>query len=60
MISRGRNGSIIVDSSSQMESTIGQNRVEMTTAPAPKISSYLEEFTKKTLDYINKIVSGET
>lgn len=47
MISRGRKGSIIVDSSNKLVNTIGQNRVEFAKAEAPSILEYAGQFIQE-------------
>lgn len=55
MISRGKVGSIIVDSSNKLRSTIGQNRVELAKARTVNIADYAQQFREEKLEQLNNI-----
>ena len=59
MISRGRKGSIIIDSSGKLKEAIGENKVEFTKAQAPKIVEYADQFRQEKLDILDKILGGK-
>lgn len=56
MISRGRNGSVIIDGDNKIQDMIGQNRIETVKAKAPKIIIYTEQFKKEKLGQIKTIL----
>ena len=54
MISRGRKGSIIIDSTGKLQTAIGNNRVEFVKAQAPRIIEYADQFRRQKLDVLDK------
>ena len=60
MISRGRNGSIIIDSSGVLQNAIGENRVENTTTKATDISAYTKDFREEKINKIERILKNES
>ena len=60
MISRGRNGSIIIDSSGELTKTIGENRVENTKTKATDISEYTKDFRDEKIAILNKILGKKS
>lgn len=57
MISRGRKGSIIIDSNKALESIIGQNRVEFAKAEAQRVSEYAGRFREEKTALLDKVLS---
>lgn len=58
MISRGRNGSIIIDRLNRLRNVIGNNRVELVTGESPSIYQYAEEFSKNKLELYGKLLNN--
>lgn len=56
MISRGRRGSIIIDPTGKLQSTIGKNRVEFVKAIAPRIIQYADKFRQEKLEVLDKVL----
>lgn len=56
MISRGRKGSIIIDSTGKLESSIGKNRIEFVKAIAPRITEYADKFRQEKLNVLDKVL----
>lgn len=54
MISRGRKGSIIIDPTGKLQTAIGNNRVELVKAQAPRIIEYADQFRRQKLDVLDK------
>lgn len=58
MISRGRKGSIIIDSDGSLQGVIGTNRVEFAKAEAASILEYAGAFREDKINLLNKVLSG--
>ena len=58
MISRGRKGSIIIDSTGKLQAAIGNNRVEFVKAQAPRIIEYADQFRRQKLDVLDKVLGS--
>ena len=58
MISRGRNGSVIVDPNNNLRRIIGTNKEEFVLSKVTSILKYAEDFRNKKLDDINKILAN--
>lgn len=59
MISRGRKGSIIIDSTGELKEAIGDNRVEFVKALAPRIIEYADRFRQEKLDVLDKVLGSQ-
>lgn len=57
MISRGRKGSIIIDSNNALQNAIGTNRVEFAKAEAASILEYAGDFRREKIDLLNKVLN---
>lgn len=58
MISRGKKGSIIIDSDKSLENIIGSNIVEFSKAEAKNISTYTQKFREEKIALLDKILSS--
>ena len=59
MMSRGRNGSVFIDSTNMLENLIGENTVETITSKSGSILGYAKQFQDEKLDMLKKINNNE-
>lgn len=60
MMSRGRNGSIIIDPINKLQDYIGKNIIETVTSRSGNILDYAKEFQQKKIEMLKKINEGTT
>ena len=56
MISRGRNGTILIDPSGALKEAIGENTVEFVQAPAANVKEFTKRFREQKLQLLTKIL----